>query len=597
PQPPEGTTESEDIARERGALNAALAELEATRLRLDQADARAAALVDRINILRRELLADLLLTREQSPLNPQVAATAVAGLFTLVADLGREVRLRMTAETMAPVAVALRLLTPILLIALTTAALLVFRRRVLLWIDGHVSAELPDGSKVAVGLGLAVARLVFPAIGLGIILGIAASSGLLGSQGQALVAGLARVAGLAIAAYALAGCYFAPYQPNLRLSHLDDASARAAHRWTLALAVIYGLDRMLVENLDGIDLPLETNIVVNFTLLVAGALALWQFERAIGRVPTKEAAQDEPEEEDEEEVEERALTPLLITFARMLLLAVAIAAPMLALTGYFAASRFVFFNPLATASLIGLFVLIFAIVRFSADAAVQAMKPAEAQATPDPAAQEAPRSIRLIPVLIGFILIAAAGPLIAMIWGAESGDLLAAWQIMRAGVAVGEVTIDPLDFVAFLVVFGLVSLLFRLIQAVLRRSVLPVMGIDAGARAAIVAGVGYVGFAVAGLMAVAAVGLDLSNLAIVAGALSVGIGFGLQNVVNNFVSGLILLVERPIKVGDWIELPSGMGYVKQINVRSTVIETFDRAALIVPNAELVSSTVVNWTHT
>jgi len=179
-------------------------------------------------------------------------------------------------------------------------------------------------------------------------------------------------------------------------------------------------------------------------------------------------------------------------------------------------------------------------------------------------------------------------------WGYSGTTWLWIQGMVNNGFEIGAIRIVPLQIAMGLLSFAL----FLAAMRWLKREVLPGWvartRLDRGGREAVVTLTGYVGIILATLVGLSLAGFSLTNLAIVAGALSVGIGFGLQNIVNNFVSGIILLFERPIRTGDWVVAGDVEGYVRRISIRSTLIETFDRADVIVPNSALISNNVTNW---
>jgi len=183
---------------------------------------------------------------------------------------------------------------------------------------------------------------------------------------------------------------------------------------------------------------------------------------------------------------------------------------------------------------------------------------------------------------------------ILKIWGMSDSRLLLIYAYVIEGFDIGTVRIVPSKLVASLLVFAVLLSLVGWIKRRLQQSWLSRSRLDRGSKESMVSLTGYVGVMIVFLVSLSVAGLELANLALIAGALSVGIGFGLQNVVNNFVSGIVLLFERPIKTGDWIIVGGSEGYVKKIQLRATVIQTFDRADIIVPNSEIIASQVTNW---
>ena len=181
-------------------------------------------------------------------------------------------------------------------------------------------------------------------------------------------------------------------------------------------------------------------------------------------------------------------------------------------------------------------------------------------------------------------------------WGVQSQDMFGSLRSAYFGFSLGGVTLSLSSMIGAAIVFAVAMFLTRLIQNWLSSRFLPQTRLDAGVRNSVRTIFGYIGVIVAALLAGAQIGLDVQKLALIAGGLSVGIGFGLQTIANNFVSGLILLWERTIRVGDLVVVGSDQGVVRAINARATEIETFDRGSLIVPNSNFVSGVVKNWVH-
>jgi potassium efflux system protein len=181
-------------------------------------------------------------------------------------------------------------------------------------------------------------------------------------------------------------------------------------------------------------------------------------------------------------------------------------------------------------------------------------------------------------------------------WGIKPASVAWAFRWATWGPTLGPLKLTTVNVVGAVLALYLGIFLSRLGRGLMKIRIFPYTALDTGVQYTISTTLHYVILILAGLIALNILGFPLTNLALVLGALGVGIGFGLQNIVNNFFSGLILLFERPIKVGDMLVIDGQWGLVKEIRVRSTIFETFDRYVLVIPNSELVSNKVLNWTH-
>ena len=200
-------------------------------------------------------------------------------------------------------------------------------------------------------------------------------------------------------------------------------------------------------------------------------------------------------------------------------------------------------------------------------------------------------TLLVTPLLVLFLIYS-----LLTLWGMPGAFMLQAVKKLVFGFKVGGINISQISIVTGLLVFLISLTLVKMMKNRLSNNLLNRINMDEGIKHSLISGFSFTGFIISAILAIVAMGVDLSNLAVIAGALSVGIGFGLQDVIKNLVSGIILLFERPFKVGDWVLIGGEEGKIKQINIRSTEVETFNKASVIIPNATLISSSLTNLTH-
>ncbi len=388
---------------------------------------------------------------------------------------------------------------------------------------------------------------------------------------------------------ALARGVFRPATPRMRLVNVADAPARAAYRLAAGMAVFYALDYLMGRLADILFMPVAFSAAWSaFASVVYVVLAAMFISRV---------RQAEPLVKDDAAAKKRFFFGWTRYVFHLLWFALFVVVLALAI-GYIALAHFITTRLVMTAAVISGLYLLHHLTETVVNNALDRRTYTGHLLRHTLSVSE--RTITQIGVLfstlVDIAIVLAGLPAVLMLWAVNWVDMTNWARTAFFGFKIGNITIEPASILTGIVVLITGLILARLLTLWLERRVVQRTTLDSGVRHSIVAATRYTLIIAAVLVALSVAGVSFSSLAFIGGALGIGIGFGLQSIVNNFVSGLILLAERPIKVGDWIKVAGGEGVVRKIKVRSTEIETFDRCSVIIPNSSLISEPVSNWFH-
>jgi potassium efflux system protein len=578
PAPPaEQPAESELVTKERQALTAEKAEINVLLGRAEDLSVRVNNLIAKISNLRRDLFTGQLTKR--SELSDAIGRKVLEDLATE----GRVLRTRVTNSLRFAFRNKLQPLITATFLSLLAALLVLVVGRMLFGRLLYRDASIEDPNYIS-RLSVAFWSSLLPSLVLAICFltasSLFASMGIFTGGVTVFFGGVLMVIFLGYLVNRISRAVLSPDMPNWRLISIEPGPARTLVWLITALGVIVGADSVAGSVSSWLGSPLSVTIVKSlFAAIVSGVLII-----AISRVKPFLAKDGSA----------RAWP----SWFRLILLFIGVGSIIAAVTGYISLAQFVSSQIVVTGA-----VLTMAYIGLAASSAIS-----EEGGLTDTAFGRWLKTENgfddarldqlgvLASVVINILIVVLFLPFVLFQWGFQPGDI-ATWVNRAAGgFKVGAFSFSPFAILTGLGVFLIGYFVTRWFQRWLDGTVMARGRVDPGVRNSIRTVVGYAGLAIALLIAVSAAGFNLSNIAIIAGGLSLGIGFGLQNIVSNFVSGLILLAERPFKVGDWIETGATSGIVKKISVRATEIETFQRQTVIMPNSTFINGAVMNWTH-
>ncbi|PPE79062.1 hypothetical protein C3941_14635 [Kaistia algarum] len=536
-----------------------------------------------INDRRRAMFTARLLERSQSLADPGLWVDAAAELPVLASGAADIVvewfdSFRNTAERWTAVAV-------VCIILLVLIGLMPGRRMLIRHLAKRTQAKpYSMRSKVVAASATVATNAIVPAAVMFVGHSILTAFRLAPERLSVIWFGIASAIVLFSLASGIARALLDPARPALRLVTIDDALARRIFNLVVTIAILQSFV-IFMDRLTRV-VPTSLPLVIAFDglLSVASAALIIRTVRIVNRHSS--AAAEEDEEEDESVLKRIALILAGVTAA---------AAIFASLIGYVALSRFVTTQICWATIVVSLLVLLTMLTDelttawFRREGIVGSRLIASVGF--------APRSLTQLGVVFnGVVRLALIGLAVLAIfapWGFDSDSVMSSFRQLLIGFTLGSIVVSPITIFSALAVFVAVLIATRTFERWLDTRFLPTTRLDSGLRNSIGTVIGHLGWILAAAIASGYAGLDLSSIAIVAGALSVGVGLGLQGIVNNFVSGLVLLAERPIRAGDWIAVGAEEGIVKRINIRATEIETFDRSTVIIPNSSLVTGIVKN----